>query len=399
MSKSKGNVLDPIDLIDGITLEALVEKRTASLMQPQKKAAIEAATRRQFPNGLEAYGTDALRFTFCSLASTGRDINFDVGRIEGYRNFCNKLWNASRFVLMRLEDGPVALDATADRTVFDRWIVSRLQDTEQKIADSFSQFRLDLAAQALYEFVWHHYCDWYLELTKPILADHGATPATQAATRGTLVRVLETILRLAHPMMPFITEALWQQVAPQAGVQGTTISKAPYPIAQPERVDPEATADVEWLQSVIIAVRTIRGELNVSPAKAIPLIIRGGTAEELARVGRLDRLLIPLAKLTTLSQLPEDADAPLSARQLVGTLELMVPMAGLIDVAAEQARVEKVRLKLLSEIESVSRKLGNPGFADKAPPEVVQRERDRLAEAQRQLDQTTAQLEALKALA
>ncbi|MGA1207520.1 MAG: class I tRNA ligase family protein, partial [Litorivicinaceae bacterium] len=330
--------------------------------------------------------------------STGRDINFDVGRIEGYRNFCNKLWNASRFVLMRLDDGPVALDATAERTVFDRWVVTRLQETEQKIADSFAQFRLDLAAQALYEFVWHHYCDWYLELTKPILAEHGAPADTQAATRGTLVLVLEAILRLAHPMMPFITEALWQQVAPRAGKAGATISKAPYPIAQPERVDAEATADVEWLQAVIIAIRTIRGELNVSPAKAIPLIIRGGTAEDTARISRLDALLIPLAKLTTLTQLPDDAEAPLSARQLVGTLELMVPMAGLIDVAAEQARVEKVRTKLLAEIEGVSRKLGNPGFADKAPPEVVQRERDRLTEAQRQLDQTTLQLDALKAL-
>ncbi|MDP5339903.1 MAG: valine--tRNA ligase [Litorivicinaceae bacterium] len=399
MSKSKGNVLDPIDLIDGITLEDLVAKRTKSLMQPKKKAAIEAATRRQFPNGLEAYGTDALRFTFCSLASTGRDINFDVGRIEGYRNFCNKLWNASRFVLMRLEDGPVALDAHAERTVFDRWIVSRLQETEHKIAESFGQYRLDLAAQALYEFVWHHYCDWYLELTKPILAESGASPSTQAATRGTLVRVLETILRLAHPMMPYITEALWQQVAPLAGTQGATISQAPYPIAQPERADPEATADVEWLQSIIIAVRTIRGELNVSPGKAVPLMIRGGSVMDLERLTRLEPLLVPLAKLTAITNLAADTEVPPAASQLIGHLELMVPMAGLIDVAAERVRLEKMRSKYLAEIEGVTRKLGNPGFADKAPPEVVQREQDRLTEARIQLENTMTQLEALTDLA
>ena len=230
MSKSKGNVLDPIDLIDGISLEDLVEKRIGSLMQPKMKQAIEKATRRQFPDGLQSYGTDALRFTFCSLASTGRDINFDVGRIEGYRNFCNKLWNATRFVMMKIEGHNLSHSNVSHMTVFDRWIGSSLQATERKVAEAIGSYRLDLASQAIYEFVWNEYCDWYLELTKPILAEGGASSETQDATRRTLVSVLETILRLAHPLMPYITEELWQQIAPLIGRGGDTISKAPYPV-------------------------------------------------------------------------------------------------------------------------------------------------------------------------
>ncbi|NCW75138.1 MAG: valine--tRNA ligase, partial [Gammaproteobacteria bacterium] len=340
MSKSKGNVLDPIDLIDGISLDELLEKRTGSLMQPQMREKIAKATKRQFPDGLQSYGTDALRFTFCSLASTGRDINFDVGRIEGYRNFCNKLWNATRFVMMKIDGHTLGdLDA-AHMTVFDRWIRSSLQATEAKVAQAIESYRLDLASQAIYEFVWNEYCDWYLELTKPILADGGASDETQAATRRTLVGVLETILRLAHPLMPYITEELWQQVAPLIGRSGDTISKAPYPVSDPSKVDAAAEADVDWMKSVIVAVRTIRGEMNLSPAKEIPMMLAGGSSDDRDRLARLESLIVPLAKLSEVQFLSADDPIPASSTQLIGQLEVHVPMAGLIDVEAEVARLE-----------------------------------------------------------
>ena len=396
MSKSKGNVLDPIDLIDGIGLEELVAKRTGSLMQPQMKVEIEAATRRQFPEGLGAYGTDALRFTFCSLASTGRDINFDVGRIEGYRNFCNKLWNASRFVLMKV-DGH-ALDDTKPEhlTVFDRWIRSLLQHTEARVAEAIGQYRFDLASQAIYEFVWNEYCDWYLELTKPILFEDGASPEIQAATRRTLVGVLETILRLAHPIMPYITEELWQEIAPRIGRGGETISKAPYPIADDSKIDLEAEADVAWMKQVIVAIRTIRGEMNLSPAKAIPVVFTEGLDADRERLTRLQSLIVQLAKLSDVQVLGAGATVPPSSMQLVGALEVHVPIAGLIDVDAEIARLTKQSQKLAQDIQGLTGKLSNPGFTDKAPAEVVAREESRLLEAKANLEKITVTIEALK---
>ena len=398
MSKSKGNVLDPIDLIDGISLEDLVAKRTGALMQPKMKAQIEQATRRQFPDGLESYGTDALRFTFCSLASTGRDINFDVGRIEGYRNFCNKLWNATRFVFMKIDGHTLDAVDAAHHTVFDRWIRSHLQKTEARVEEAIGQYRLDLASQAIYEFVWNEYCDWYLELTKPILADGGATPDVQAATRRTLVEVLETILRLAHPLMPYITEELWQQVAPRIGRGGDTISKAPYPVADPSKEDALAEADVDWMKAVIVAVRTIRGEMNVSPGRAIPMLLSGGDAADRDRLERLHSLIMTLAKLTEARFIETDAPMPPSSTQLIGTLEVHVPMAGLIDTDAEIQRLTKQIGKLEGEIKGLTGKLNNPGFTDKAPAEVVARERGRLADAERQKSKILSTIENLSAL-
>ena len=398
MSKSKGNVLDPIDLIDGISLEDLVAKRTGALMQPKMKAQIEQATRRQFPDGLESYGTDALRFTFCSLASTGRDINFDVGRIEGYRNFCNKLWNATRFVFMKIEGHPLDAVDAAHETVFDRWIRSSLQKTEARVEAAIEQYRFDLASQAIYEFVWNEYCDWYLELTKPILADGGAPSEVQAATRRTLVGVLETILRLAHPLMPYITEELWQQVAPKIGLGGETISKAPYPVADPSKEDALAEADVAWMKSVIVAVRTIRGEMNVSPGRAIPMLLTGGDTADRDRLDRLHSLITTLAKLTEARFIGPDESMPPSSTQLIGTLEVHVPMAGLIDTEAEIQRLTKQVGKLEGDIKGLTGKLNNPGFTDKAPAEVVARERGRLADAERQRDTILSTIESLNAL-
>jgi valyl-tRNA synthetase len=396
MSKSKGNVLDPIDLIDGIGLEDLVKKRTGSLMQLHMKDRIEETTRRQFPKGLESYGTDALRYTFCSLASTGRDINFDVGRIEGYRNFCNKLWNATRFVLMRVEGERLTGTTPSDLTVFDRWIVSLLQKTEAKVAKAIESYRLDIASQVIYEFIWNEYCDWYLELTKPILAEGGASANTQAATRRTLVGVLETILRLAHPLMPFITEELWQKVAPLIDKGDDTISKAPYPLANLNKEDSEAEADVAWTKSVIAAVRTIRGEMNLSPAKSIPMLLSGGSDDDRARMGRLKALIIPLAKLSGVRFLKNTESSPTSSTQLVGSLEVHVPIAGLIDVTTEIVRLEKQLKRLNEDIQGLSQKLSNPGFIDKAPTDVVSRERGRLDEAHTQLIKITAAISELK---
>ena len=396
MSKSKGNVLDPIDLIDGISLEDLLEKRTGTLMQPQMREKITNTTKRQFPDGLQSYGTDALRFTFCSLASTGRDINFDVGRIEGYRNFCNKLWNATRFVMMKIDGHTLDELDTTHMTVFDRWIRSSLQATESKVAQAIESYRLDLASQAIYEFVWNEYCDWYLELTKPILADGGASKETQTATRRTLVGVLETILRLAHPLIPYITEELWQQIAPLIGRGGDTVSKAPYPISDASKVDTLAEADVEWMKSVIVAVRTIRGELNLSPGKEIPMMLAGGTSVDRDRLARLESLIVPLAKLSEIRFQDVNDPLPASSTQLIGQLEVHVPIAGLIDVEAEVTRLEKQVKKLEGDIRGLDGKLNNPGFTNKAPADVVERERGRLAEAEAQLAKITVAIHELR---
>src|SRR5690554_4076714 len=400
MSKSKGNVLDPLDIIDGIDLESLVTKRTQGLMRPKDAQKIEKQTRKEFPEGIAAYGTDALRFTFCSLASTGRDIKFDMGRVEGYRNFCNKIWNATRYVLMQCEGQNCGADGATDfeLSLADRWITSKLQQAEKAVAEHLDNFRLDLAAQTIYEFVWNEYCDWYLELSKPVLWDENASAAQKTGTRRTLIRVLETILRLAHPLMPFITEEIWQKIKPLADAKGETIMLAPYPVADETRIDQQALSDIAWLQAVILGVRNIRGEMNISPAKNLPLYFKHGSDEDQRRLQDTQSSLSKLASLESIHWLKATDEAPMSATALVGNLELLVPMAGLIDKEAELARLNKEISKLEQDITRTEAKLANPGFVDKAPAEVVDKERVRLGETKTSADKLREQIQKISKL-
>ncbi|KUJ81527.1 valine--tRNA ligase [Microbulbifer flavimaris] len=400
MSKSKGNVLDPIDLIDGIDLESLVQKRTTGMMQPHLREKIEKQTRKEFPEGIAPYGTDALRYTYYSLASTGRDIKFDVGRIEGFRNFCNKIWNASRYVLQNCEGHDCGQDGSGDfeLSLADRWIISQLQRTEKTVREAMDSYRFDLASQALYDFIWAEYCSWYLELSKPVLWDESASAAVKKGTRRTLIRVLETVLRLAHPMMPYITEEIWQRVKDLAGKSGDTVMLQPYPEADENRIDTEAEAAIAALKQVIEGVRNIRGEMNISPAKKIPLILRGGSAEDRQNLDNARSLMIKLASLESVSWLNAGETAPASATALAGDVELLVPMAGLIDVAAESARLQKEIDKLAKELARVEGKLKNPKFVDKAPEAVVEKERGKLAEMQSAQNRLQQQLEEISKL-
>lgn len=392
MSKSKGNVLDPIDLIDGIDLESLVAKRTAGLMRPKDAQKIEKQTRKEFPEGLAAYGTDALRYTYYSLASTGRDIKFDVGRIEGFRNFCNKIWNASRYVLMNCEVQNDAGERISTRdcgqdgssnyelSVADRWIIAKLQQATRAVAEGIESYRFDLASQALYDFIWNEYCSWYLELSKPILTSGDFSEAQQKGTRRTMVRVLEATLRLAHPLMPFITEEIWQRVKDLAGAEGETIMTAAMPVCDESLIDQQALVDVEWLQGVIEGVRNIRGEMNISPAKTIPLYFANGSDNDQRCLNDNRQFLMRLASLESITWLNAGDTAPLSATALVGDMEILVPMAGLIDVQAETARLNKEIDRINSDVARIEGKLNNPKFVDKAPADVVQKEKDKLVE-------------------
>ena len=399
MSKSKGNVLDPLDIIDGIEADALVAKRTSGLMQPQMAKAIEAATRREFPNGIKPHGTDALRFTFCSLATTGRDVVFDMGRVEGYRNFCNKLWNAARFVLMNTDghDCGVDDDSTVSLSVADRWIISELQRTEAAVCQHLDSYRLDLAAQAIYEFSWHAYCDWYLELSKAVLQDTD-DPAVQRGTRRTLLRVLEAMLRLAHPMMPFITEDIWQQIAPLAGKSGDSIMRQPYPQAAPERQDVAAEADIDWIKRFVLGVRRIRGELDIAPGKPLQVLLQNVDDDALQRLDLHGSLLKRLARLDAMTRLAADDEAPDSAIALVDDMQILVPMAGLIDRDAELARLGRERVKLQNDVERARRKLDNPAFREKAPAAVVAQEEERLRGQLSALEQLDAQISRIEQL-
>ncbi len=398
MSKSKGNVLDPIDLIDGIDLEALVAKRTSGMMQPQMQAKIEKQTRKEFPDGIPAFGTDALRFTFAALASPGRDINFDMGRIEGYRNFCNKIWNAARYVLMNTQDQDCGEAGGAiELSVADRWIVSRLQRTEEKVNEAIVGYRFDMAAQAIYEFIWNEYCDWYLELSKPVLQGE-SSDAQKRGTRQTLVRVLEAALRLAHPLMPFITEEIWQQVAPLAGKSGATIMNQPYPKPQAEKIDDAAEAELGWVMNFILGVRQIRSGMDIAPSKPLPVLLANASAEDRERLARNEAFVTNLARLQSITLLDNEAEAPESATSLVGEMKLLIPMAGLIDKEAEQARLTKLIDKLQSDYERTEKKLQNPSFVDKAPAAVVDKERAKLAEMKSSLEQLLEQLEKITRL-
>ena len=398
MSKSKGNVIDPLDLVDGIDLEALVRKRTTGLMQPHLAAGIERATRRHFPQGIPAFGTDALRFTLASLATQSRDIRFDLARVGGYRNFCNKLWNAARFVLLMTEvdagDGD-AVQAAAPSTA-DRWIASRLGETLRAVDAAFADYRFDYAATALYEFTWYEFCDWYLELVKPVLQDESSPPAARAAARRTLLYTLEALLRALHPLVPFITEEIWQRIAPLAGAiePGTeaSVMLAPWPLAASHPRDEAAEHEMRWLTQVVLGVRQIRGEMDISPAKKLPLLLAHASDRDLALAQAHRPLLLRLAGLEDIGALPDSAAAPPAASALVGELTLLVPMAGLIEPAAEAERLGKRLKKIAAEMLKAQAKLARPDFVSGAPAQVVAQERERLADFERQLHAVERQL-------
>ncbi|MGP5550709.1 valine--tRNA ligase [Psychrobacter namhaensis] len=405
MSKSKGNVLDPIDLIDGIELEALVEKRTSNMMNPKDAAKIEKQTRKEFPEGIPAYGTDALRFTFTSLASTGRDINFDLKRVEGYRNFCNKIWNASRFVLMNCVDNEGSakpIDQTANPDVWElpeKWIMSRLNSSIKDIHQHFAQYRLDMVSQDIYEFIWNEYCDWYVELAKASLNDDSVTDARKAQIRYVLLHVLETALRFTHPIMPYLTEQIWQTIAPLLGRKNTdSIVIADYPQTDDSQISEQTEADMAWLQELIASVRNIRGEMKLGNAVRLPVLLQNVSADEEARLSRIKNQFKALAKVESLEIVKEGDEVPLSSSSMVGQLRVLVPMKGLIDPTAELARLGKSYDKLKGQAEGIARKLGNEGFVSKAPAEVVDAEKAKLAELEGQLSAMTAQMEQLKAL-
>ncbi|MEX1201497.1 MAG: valine--tRNA ligase [Methylophaga sp.] len=394
MSKSKGNVLDPIDIIDGIDLETLVSKRTNGMMQPQLAAKIEKATRKEFPDGIAPHGTDALRFTFASLATTGRDINFDMNRIAGYRNFCNKLWNAARYVLMNTEDQDTGIDNNdVELSLADRWIISLLQQTEQTVIKAIDSYRFDLAAQAIYEFVWDNYCDWYLELSKPVLNSESASDAAKRGTRRTLVRVLEATLRMAHPIMPFITEEIWQTIAPLAGKSGDTIINQPYPLADESKIDSKAVADMEWVMQFITGIRSIRSQMNIAPKKAVPVLLKDAAELDEQRLEQNRDFISKLANLESVDLL--QGEAPAAATALVGKMEILIPLEGLIDKDAEIARLDKEIVKLDKIIKQSSGKLSNENYVAKAPADVVAKEREKLAELEQALSQLAQQRQAL----
>jgi len=394
MSKSKGNVLDPIDLIDGIDLEALVEKRTRGMMQPQLAKKIENQTRKEFPEGISSFGTDSLRFTFAALAATGRDIKFDMSRIEGYRNFCNKIWNASRYVFMNTESHDCGYSGNdeVEYSIADRWIRSKLQDTVAAITKALEGYRFDHAAQAIYEFVWNEYCDWYLELSKPVLNDDSATDAAKRGTRKTLVDVLEALLRMTHPIMPFITEEIWQKAAPLTGIDAPTIMLRPYPVADDLHRDTVAEAEMEWLKQFILGIRQIRGEMNISPGKPLPVLLENASASDQGNLEATRHYLNFLAKTESVTVLSASDEAPESAIALVGKMKVLIPLAGLIDKQAELERLNKEIGKIEVDVKRTEGKLSNPNFVDKAPEAVVQKEKDKLAKAREALNNLQAQV-------
>lgn len=383
MSKSKGNVLDPIDLIDGIDIENLVAKRTSGMMNPQDAKKIEKRTRKQFENGISAYGTDALRFTFAAMASTSRDINFDLGRVDGYRNFCNKLWNASRFVLMNTEDQDTgAQGGKLELSLADKWIWARFQQTLKEFELALVDYRFDIAAQVLYEFTWNQFCDWYLELSKPILNSEQSTDAQKRGTRHTLVNVLESLLRLMHPIMPFITEEIWQRVAPLSQTKGSaeTIMLQPFPEQDTDLLDGEVLQDIEWMKTFVVGIRNIRGEMDISPNKPLSVLLRNANAQDWQRLKTTQAFLGTMAKLDNIDMLAPDEQAPASATALVGEMEILIPMAGLIDKDAELARIAKALDKLEKDFSRTQGKLANEKFVSNAPQAVIDKEKAKLAD-------------------
>jgi len=395
MSKSKGNVLDPLDLIDGISLEDLLAKRTAGLMQPEMAPRIRATTKKHFPDGIPAYGTDALRFTFAALATSGRDIRFDLGRIEGYRNFCNKLWNATRYVLQNTESEDCG---SGEASLADRWIIARLQQVTAQTIAHIESYRFDLATRDLYEFVWNDYCDWYIELSKPVLYADDYAAEQKRAARNTLVRVLESILRLLHPIMPFITEELWQRVAPLVGIEGDTLMRCNYPEFDQSLVDDEALQELEWVKRFIMGVRQIRSEMDIKPGKALPIFCQNGSSQDRQRIERNRLLLVSLARLESIEWLQSDQAAPESAISLVGEMNLLIPIAGLIDKQAELIRLQKNILKLEQDGARINAKLANENFVARAPGAVVDKEKEKLADNESALTSLRLQAEKIAAM-
>ncbi|MGJ8692252.1 MAG: valine--tRNA ligase [Thalassotalea sp.] len=387
MSKSKGNVIDPLDMIDGIGLDELLEKRTGNMMQPKLAAKIAKLTKKEFPEGIEAHGTDALRFTLSALASTGRDVSWDMKRLDGYRNFCNKLWNASRYVLMNTEEqdcgkGPNGIQGELDFSLADRWIQAQFQKTVKTVHESFANFRFDLASQALYEFTWNQFCDWYLELTKPVLFK--GSEAQQRATRYTLVSTLEALLRLMHPIMPYITETIWQRVVPLTTFtpQGDSIMIQSFPQYDESQVDQSAIDDLEWVKQFIVAIRNIRGEMDISPSKPLPVLLKNISANDNRRLTDNEQFLSALAKLDSVTILAQGEDGPASATAVIGTMTVLIPMAGLIDKEAELARLSKAIAKLEQDVQRTQGKLNNEKFVSKAPEAVINKEKAKLEDAQ-----------------
>ncbi|MED5524720.1 MAG: valine--tRNA ligase [Pseudomonadota bacterium] len=387
MSKSKGNVIDPLDMIDGISLPELLEKRTGNMMQPQLAEKIAKRTEAQFPEGIVAHGTDALRFTLAALASTGRDINWDMRRLEGYRNFCNKLWNASRFVLMNTEDKDCGFNGgELELSLADRWVLGQFEETVKAVRQAMDSYRFDLAANTLYEFTWNQFCDWYLELTKPVLFK--GSEAQQRGTRHTLVTVLEALLRLMHPVMPYITETIWQRVKVLAGIDGDTIMLQPYPEFDAAKVNADAMADLEWVKQFIVAIRNIRAEMDIAPSKLLEVLLVNVSETDQRRLEENLSFLTNMAKLESITV--ASGELPPTVTQLVGAMEVRIPMAGLIDKDAELARLAKQLEKVEQERGRVAGKLGNEGFVAKAPEAVIAKEREKLAE----LEETQAKLKA-----
>lgn len=413
MSKSRGNVLDPLDMIDGISAEDLLEKRTSGLMQPQMEARIAKQTKKEFPDGIQPHGTDALRFTLLAMASRGRDINWDMKRLEGYRNFCNKIWNAARYVLSNTEnqdcgqnlslekEGVKQAASEVELTLADRWILTRLQETTGQLTKHLGDYRFDLAANCLYDFVWHDYCDWYLELSKPVLWDKTASPAVLRGTRRTLVQVLEQLLRLAHPLMPFITEEIWHKVKHLAGLeqkgeQLESLMLASWPQVDANLEDAAAVAELNWVKDFIVAVRELRAANNLAPSVALPLLINQASDEDKQRLANNRIFLQKLAKLESLEV--AEGELPLSAMQLVGKMEVHLPLAGFIDASAEIERLAKEISRLEGEIKRVESKLANENFVARAPADVVEKEKAKLPEFNTAIEQLKKQQEQLKAI-
>ncbi|MBT8101108.1 MAG: valine--tRNA ligase [Gammaproteobacteria bacterium] len=395
MSKSKGNVLDPLDLIDGVSLDELLRKRTTGLMQDHLKPKIERATKKQFPKGIEAYGCDALRFTFASLATTGRDIRFDLGRIDGYRNFCNKLWNAARYVLMNTEQ---MRSDEGEFSAADHWIRARLNGTTTAMHEHLASYRLDLAAQAIYDFTWHEFCDWYLELSKPVLQSDEVSDALKRGTQRTLVEVLEALLRLLHPLMPFITEEIWQQVAPRAGIDADTIMLQPYPDAGSQACDTAAVADINWVRQFILGIRQIRGEMDIAPGKPLAVLLENASDSDRRRAEDYLPLLQRVGRVESVEALSDGSEPPPAATALLEDLRLLVPMKGLIDVDAEMQRLDKQIERVNADIARTRGKLGNPNFVNNAPADVVTKEKQRAEEFARTISQLSEQREKLAEL-
>jgi valyl-tRNA synthetase len=398
MSKSKGNVIDPLDIVDGIDLAALVAKRTSGLMQPQLAPQIEKATREAYPAGIGAHGTDALRFTFAALASANRDIRFDLARVAGYRNFCNKLWNAARFVTLMVPDGADGGQAPIELSIADRWIRSRFARRLGEVQTALANYRFDFAASALYEFTWDEFCAWYLELTKPVLQSDATSEAAKRGTRRTLAEILEALQRALHPLMPFITEEIWQRTAALAGRSGETIMLQPYPEPEAYPADAEAEREIAWLQGVILAVRQIRGEMDINPAKRFAVLLKDPTARDLENVARHRNYLERLAGLTGITVLEPGVAAPQAATATVGELTILVPMADLIDAAAESERLGKRLAKTQQDLAKTRGQLANERFVAQAPANVVAALRERLIDLERAALGLETQLERVRAL-